>query len=310
LDADFTRERVTTLNLWEVMRKLLADQRRETLTPSGRIATHELHRFYYPKMGAVALAQGYVSKVEALSGRLRLGATVEQIDLDRGAARGHTRGAPWEIPFDYVLSTIPLDALVPLMAPAPPREVADLAGSLRYRAILLVCLCIRKENVIGPFWIYYTDRFFNRISEYKHFSPDLVPPGRTGICLEVGCNVGDDLWNANDAAIVERSLPDLEALDLVRRDQIEDFVVIREANAYPIYDVGYRRRIGRLIEWLEGAGTIATAGRQGRFLYCNQDAAIKSGFEAGEAIVQWREKGSAQARAASAGEGPRRKIVR
>jgi protoporphyrinogen oxidase len=111
------------------------------------------------------------------------------------------------------------------------------------------------------------------------------------------------------------SLPDLEKLSLVRRDEIEDFVVIREKNAYPIYDVGYKRRIGEIVDWLESTRRIATAGRQGRFLYCNQDAAIKSGFEAGEAIVQWHAAGAgestaAQPRVALAGQGPRRQIVR
>ena len=138
---------------------------------------------------------------------------------------------------------------------------------------------------------------------------DLAPEGKTGICLEVGCNVGDELWNATDEELVEKSMPDLLDLGLLEREQIEDFFVIREANAYPIYDVGYKARIGELIDWLEGSGFIATAGRQGRFLYCNQDAAIKSGFEAGEAIVNWHQSGEAAPRMAVAGQGPRRKIV-
>jgi protoporphyrinogen oxidase len=315
LDADFTRDRVPTLNLWDVMLKLFVDPTRAKLTPSGRIATHELHRFYYPVQGARALSEGYVRKVVEAGGRIHLRAMPESVDLDERVVTARVGGVTREFPFDYVLSSIPLDDLVGLVQPEPPPEIARHAGSLRYRAILLVNLCVRKEKVIGPFWIYYTDRFFNRISEYKHFSPALVPEGKTGICLEVGCNVGDELWNADDARLVEMSLPDLEKLSLVRRDEIEDFVVIREKNAYPIYDVGYKRRIGEIVDWLESTRRIATAGRQGRFLYCNQDAAIKSGFEAGEAIVQWHAAGAgestaAQPRVALAGQGPRRQIVR
>lgn len=312
LDADFTRDRVPTLNLWEVIRKLFADQKRETLTPSGRIATHELHRFYYPVQGARALSEGYAEKVLCQGAKIHLGAEIERVDLDERVVRTRVGGARREIPFDYILSSIPLDTLVGLIAPAPPEEIASAAATLRYRAILLVNLCVRKENVIGPFWIYYTDRVFNRISEYKHFSPALVPAGKTGICLEIGCNVNDALWNADDAHLVEKCIPDLLDLELLTRDEIEDFVVIREKHAYPIYDVGYKARIGKMIEWLESTGRIATAGRQGRFLYCNQDAAIKSGFEAGGAIVGWHESGEIAPlpRIAVAGQGPRRQILR
>lgn len=310
LDADFTRDRVPSLNLWEVIRKLFANPERERLTPSGRIATHDLHRFYYPRRGARALPEGYAERVRALGGRFRLGAEIERVDLERRVARGGAGGESWALPFDRLLSTIPVNELVALLTPPPPAEVRALARSLRYRAILLVNLCVARPNVIGPFWIYFTDRFFNRISEYKHFSPDLVPEGKTGICLEVGCNEGDELWRAPDAEIVERALPDLEALGLLRREEIEAFLVIRERTAYPIYDVGYKERVARLVEWVEGTGAIATAGRQGRFLYINQDAAIRSGFEAGDALARQQAGEEAAPRAAAAADGPRRTIVR
>jgi protoporphyrinogen oxidase len=310
LDADFTRDRVPSLHLWDVIRKFFVRGARERHTPSGRTPTHDLHVLYYPKQGGRSLPLGYAKRVRLLGGRFRFGATIERVDLGSRAVMGHTSGSRWRASFDYLLNTIPMDSLMKLVAPQPPREIMELAVRLRYRAVLLLCLCVRKPNVIGPFWIYFTDRFFNRISEFKHFSPDLVPDGKTGICLEVGCNEGDELWRMPDRELVRRALPDLLDLALVSEDEIDDCVVIREANAYPIYDVGYQARVTRLIEWIEGTGVIATAGRQGRFLYVNQDAAIKSGFEAGEALVRRHAEGMMLPRVAVAGEGPRRSIIR
>jgi len=309
LDADFTRDRVPSLHLWDIIRKLFVNSARQRLTPSGRVPTHDLHTFYYPKQGARALPLGYAEKIRSLGGRFRFGAEIRRVNLDTLVVTGRSARASWTLPFDYILNTIPLDTLVSLIHPPPPPEISTLASGLRYRAVLLICLCIRKPKVIGTFWIYYTDRFFNRISEFKHFSPDLVPEGKTGICLEVGCKEGDKLWNASDSEIVARAMPDLKDLGLVTEEEIEDFVVIREANAYPIYDVGYKRRLGRLINWLEGTGLIMTAGRQGRFLYVNQDAAIKSGFEAGQAIVRLHESGEVASRITLEDERPRRKIM-
>jgi protoporphyrinogen oxidase len=162
--------------------------------------------------------------------------------------------------------------------------VSELAAQLRYRAIMLVNLCVNKPEVIKPFWIYYTDRLFNRISEYRHFSSNLAPQGKTGICMEIGCDIGDELWNAPDEEIVHLCVNDLENLGLLTRHDIEGELIIREPNAYPIYDVGYKQRVKRLVEWLRDEAGIFTAGRQGRFLYINQDAAIISGLEAGEEV--------------------------
>lgn len=312
LDADFTRDRVPTLDLWDVIKKLFTDpvrdQKKAMLTPSGRIATHDLHTFYYPRAGAQALPRGYAQRVTELGGTILTGAELAQIDRAEKVVRGRARGEAFEIPYDGMISTIPLDVLGGLLDPAPPDDVAELAAALRHRAILLVNLCVRKPQVIGPFWIYYTDRFFNRISEYRHFSPDLAPAGKTGICLEVGCNRNDALWCASDDEIVKLCLPDLQNLGLLEPDDIEAHLVIREANAYPIYDVGYKARINRLVSWIEHDARIMTAGRQGRFLYINQDAAIVNGLDAARALCTLHETGRVVEREVWDSR-PRRKIV-
>lgn len=310
LDADFARDRLPTLNLWDVARKLFTDPEREQMreTPSGRVPTHDLHVFYYPKKGARQLPRAYADRVREHGGRFRFDTDVERVEWKNRTVHGRSGGEPFVAPYDALVSTIPLDVLTELMEPAPPARIRQLAQSLRYRGIILANLCVDKEEVIPCYWIYYTDRLFNRISEYRHFSPDLVPEGQTGICLELGCNESEELWNADDGEIVRRCLPDLEELDLVSRDEILGHQVIREPNAYPIYDVGYRERINELVEWLEGRAHIMTAGRQGRFLYINQDAAIKSGYEAGAAATELVETGQAPTRRVW-DDRPRRKVV-
>lgn len=310
LDADFTRDRVPTLHLWDVIRKLFTDPAKERVraTPSGRVQ-HELDTFCYPTRGARALPLAYARRLAERGVRFHYRVQLERIDLGRQEVVGRVDGVPFTLAFAGLLSTIPLDGLVRLLQPAAPPDIAALARNLRYRSVLLVNLCVRKPQVLGPLWIYYTNRFFNRISEYRNFSPALVPKGKTGICLEVGCDAGDALWNAEDSEIVRRCLPDLADLGLVKESEIEDYLVIRERNAYPIYDVGYRQRINRLVAWLEGETGILTAGRQGRFLYVNQDAAIRSGREAGAALAELLETGRTAHRPVWADERPRRKII-
>jgi protoporphyrinogen oxidase len=311
LDADFTRDRVPSLHLWDIVRKLFSDPARDQqrMTPSGRVITHDLHTGYYPKRGAQALPLGYMDKARRLGAEFRFLVEIDAIDREAGMLRGRENGTPITLPFDRVVSTIPIDALLPRLLPPPPPEIAQLATGLRYRGIILVNLCVNRPQVISPHWIYFTDRLFNRISEYRHFSQELAPPGKTGICLELGGNANDALWNAPDDEIVRHCVLELVELDLLRLGDVEGALVIREPNAYPLYDVGYRARIDRLITWLEESAGIVTAGRQGRFLYCNQDAAIKSGFEAGAAAARLLETGSLGDRPLQEDVRPRRKIV-
>ncbi len=311
LDADFTRDRVPSLNLWDVIRKFFVDPKKEQFRtgPSGRVLTHDLHSFYYPKLGAAALPRGYERRIRGLGGRFRFGVEIDRIDTEQRVITGEAGGERFALPYSALVSSIPLDVMLRVIHPAPPPEITALATQVRHRGIMLVNLCISKPKVIDAFWVYFTDRFFNRISEYKYFSEDLAPEGKTGICCEVGCNDSTQLWGANDAEVFERCLKDLEALGLVTRAEVENYLIIREPNAYPIYDVGYKDRISVLVDWLENDAGIATAGRQGRFLYINQDAAIRSGLEAGQAVAQRLQTGESRARPLTEDDRPKRKIL-
>lgn len=312
IDADFTRDRVPALNLWEVIRKLFTrpDHEQKRTGPSGRVVTHDLHSFFYPKRGAGTLPEAYAKRVRGLGGEFILGASPRGIDTSACVVEVQQGEEILSFEYDGLVSTIPLDDLVPMIAPPAPAEIRLLASALRYRAILLVNISVNKPEVIGPFWVYFTDRFFNRISEYRHFSSELAPPGQTGICLEVACHRGDALWHAEDEEIVRLCMKDLSELGLLELDEIDDYSVIREPNAYPIYDVGYRGRLNNLLGWLEGTAHIMTAGRQGQFLYINQDAALMSGRAAGEAAAELHETGNVPRRPFEPQKRPRRKVVR
>lgn len=285
LDVDFARDRVPHINLWEVIKKLVFNIHKVRVTPSGRVATHDQHIFFYPKQGTYVISEAYANKVRNLNGNIHLSVTITKIDTEAKTVHYLFGDREQVLEYDYLISTIPLHSLFNLIHPRPEASVMNLLDSLQYRAIILVCLSVNKESVFGPFWIYYTNEFFNRISEYKKFSPEVVPPGKTGICLEIGCNVNDELYREKDENIYQRVLPDLKKLDLVQEEEIEDYVIIREPNAYPLYTVGYNDVLNRLFEYIESFGDMFTAGRQGRFSYINQDQAIKSGYEVAEGIV-------------------------
>ena len=285
LDADFARDRVPHLSLWEVLVRMILRRSAPKVTPSGRLATHDNHCFLYPKQGAQVLSDRLAQRIAEAGGSIELSVRITRVDTAEKLVYFETERGLDCAPYDSLVSTIPIGSLLELVTPAPPRAVLACAGRLRYRAVLLVCLCVNKPSVIGPYWIYFTTRLFNRVSEYNKFSPEVVPAGKTGLCLEIGCDPGDALYRQDDAELSSRAIGELEGLGLLKAGDVEDYCVIREPFAYPVYHVGYREDLRVLSNYVGSLDGVVTAGRQGAFRYINQDQALASGREAAERVI-------------------------
>jgi protoporphyrinogen oxidase len=107
LDVDFARDRVPSLHLWDTLRKLFTNPSKEQMrvTPSGRLITHDLHTFYYPKRGAGALPQSYVRRLTEMGVRFRYGVTLRGIDLATKTVTGTSHGAAFSLAYDGLVSS-------------------------------------------------------------------------------------------------------------------------------------------------------------------------------------------------------------
>ena len=286
LDADFARDRVPHPSMWDMLAKMLFGRQTAKPTPSGRVATHDNHCFLYPKHGAQVLSDRLAERMEHCGGTIELSARITQIDTAEKLVYFQTERGLDCLNYDHLVSTIPCGSLLDLLSPAPPADVLARTARLRYRAVLLVCLCVNRPSVIGTYWIYFTTRLFNRLSEYNKFSPDVVPAGKTGLCLEIGCDRGDELYTAADADIIRRVVNELQDLKLVAASDVDDYCVIREPFAYPVYHIGYREDLRAIAQYLQSLHGVEAAGRQGAFQYINQDQALKSGREAAERVIR------------------------
>ena len=100
----------------------------------------------------------------------------------------------------------------------------------------------------------------------------MVPePGRTALCFEYFCFKGDDLWNAEDAALIALATRELETLDLAAGARVVDGCVVRVPKAYPVYDAAYRGHLATIRASLDPIDNLHTVGRNGMHKYNNQD---------------------------------------
>lgn len=257
----------------QARRRIAADSPAKLIRKA--LSSTQSRRFLYP-VGGFGRIPAAIGDAAARAGvDLRLGAAVDELRPHDGgwaiaARRGEERIRMWT---PLVLSTIPVAVLARLIGP-PPEIAASLQG-LASRAMLLVYLAVEADRWTEYDAHYFPDRDipFTRVSEPKNYreSPH-DPPGRTVVCVEIPCDVGDAVWTASAADIVARVRRGLRAVGLA--DPGEDAVIRRLPHAYPVYGPDSEAAMDRVFGWLDHAAGVVTFGRQGLFAHDNTHHAL------------------------------------
>jgi protoporphyrinogen oxidase len=241
--------------------------------------------FLYPRRGFMEIADGLARLFRRAGGRLLLGHRVARLQR-RGAGIRSVEAISGEgrldLPADLVVSTIPLKALLQALDPPAAPPAVDAASALRHRAMIGVYLGIRRPHLTEDHWVYVPDPSirFNRLSETTNYSAEMAPPGRTGLCLEVACDPGDEIWRESDEAQVSRAVEDLVRLGWIgSAGEVEASWVRRFSTAYPVYTVGYRRDLSAIESSLEGLKNLRLCGRQGSFWYGSTAQGIRQALD-------------------------------
>jgi protoporphyrinogen oxidase len=289
ISADWAAERISLIDLADVVLRLARLRR----TPTRTYA----RRYRYPRLGMGQLYRAMASEIVRRGGVVRTGAHVVGIETDDAraiAVRIETQRGPERVPVGYLLSTMPLPELFRHLRPAPTGELERASAALRFRALTFVNLMLRRATFSENTWMYVAAGGLrtSRIQEPKRRSFWMAPPQHTSLMLEVPCDVGDTIWKADVVQLRQRGLAELRELGFVVDDVMDAFVV-RVAQGYPVYHLGYDRDRRLLLSEVDRFTNVLTAGRQGLFRYVFMDAAIQMGVRAAEQMIS-RHRNSAE----------------
>ncbi len=148
-------------------------------------------------------------------------------------------------------------------------------------------LALDRPQVSPDSWTYFPSPalLFGRSHEPKNWSPAMVPgPGVTSLALEVFASPGDESWRADDSALVNRAVAELEAVGGVPAAEVIGAWVLRVPYAYPLYSLGYRDRLGRLRAAMARWPRLSLVGRTGSFCYRNVDGIVEDCFNLAAAL--------------------------
>ncbi|HEY7784508.1 MAG TPA: FAD-dependent oxidoreductase [Pyrinomonadaceae bacterium] len=275
LSAIQARRRVSAGSLGKMARKILA------LAPGRKVAKGG--RFFYPQDGygqisralaAAACSNGVELHLRTSVRRITLG-TPHQIEVEKA---GQSR----VFETDYIWSTIPLSILARIMQPEPPREVIEASNQMEFRAMVLVYLVLDQQQ-----WTEFDAHYFpeadiklTRLSEPKNYSAKGEPAGRTVLCGELPCMVGDEVWNATDEELGSLVRKSLEKCNLPIEAPVLRVVARKIPYAYPIYRQGYETHFNVLDDWASNLDRVLTFGRQGLFAHDNTHHALAMAYAA------------------------------
>ncbi|WP_218280901.1 hypothetical protein [Verrucomicrobium spinosum] len=184
---------------------------------------------------------------------------------------------------ERLVSTMPLGSLVRALVPSAPPHVLQAAQSLRHRDFLIVTLVVRAKEIFPDNWLYIHDPQFRvgRVQNFRNWSVEMVAdPELTTLGMEYFCSRGDELWELKDDALIRLATREMVSLGFAPETQVEGGFVIRQPNAYPVYDDDYAGHVSVVRDYLAGFENLATVGRSGMHRYNNQDHSMISAMSA------------------------------
>ena len=226
-------------------------------------------RFLYPRLGIGELPK---SMAKSLPVELELGRAPLAIDpLAREMIFENET-----VPYDVLVSTIPLSNLIGLLR-GVPEDVANAAKRLRCTHLYYLDVALDGPCEKPLHWVYVPEEKypFYRVGCYSNFSSAMAPAGKANLYVELS----------------DRNEPNLETLlprvgeGLVEMGLIDSMSRIRFArvrridHAYVIFDHAYFSSLEVILPFLE-KNRIVTTGRYGGWNYSAMEDALRFGRDA------------------------------
>jgi protoporphyrinogen oxidase len=190
---------------------------------------------------------------------------------------------------DFFFSTMPLKSLITCMNPAPEEKIILAAEKLCYRGLILVNLIVDKKNICPDHWLYIHEKDVKvvRIDNMNNFSLCMVEHEQhTALSLEYFAFADSAFWQKSDDEFIELGKKEVVKIGLVKTKEILDGVVVREAEAYPVYDEHYKKHLHPVLDYLAHFSNLQLIGRNGVHRYNNMDSAMLSAMNASQHVIE------------------------
>jgi protoporphyrinogen oxidase len=256
LEAEQARRRISAASPVDVARRLVGRGKRAS------------SQFLYPRTGYGAIVERLAEAASSAGVDIRLNTTIAQIDLNQ-----------------TTLFTPAPAVLAKALSPAVPAEISRAVAAQRTRAMVLTYLVLEVDQYT-PFDAHYLpgpETPMSRLSEPKNYRDGPDPAGRTVLCAEIPCWVGDPVWNASPEELGELVTADLMGLGLPPAHPVE-VEVRRLGSVYPVYELANAAERAEVRRWSASFDNVMVLGRQGLGVPDNLHHVLRMGWEAAACV--------------------------
>jgi protoporphyrinogen oxidase len=242
----------------------------------------------YPKQGIGKMASHIAERIIESKGKIQTGCRIEEIKQKPDGTFSVTtdcNGKKSLFEGDYVISTLPLTELIPIMNPAPPEEVRKSVQHLSYLSLIVVYLVIPKREILESSYVYHLATPYNRIGDMNKFCPNLCPEDENMLALEFTCHKGDSLWRKNKDELFDMSISYLERDGILKRNEVKNIFILKAPYGYPIYTYDYKKHLDTIKTFVRQTSNLENVGRTGNYQYMDMDQCLHYGFLKAEEVL-------------------------
>jgi protoporphyrinogen oxidase len=289
IDKYVAEKRIPIMSLTDLIRTLILRRPSKMSHPEWSSAS-----FYLPD-GIGALPEFFEKEFLKDGGRIHFSSVPTKIStLQEKASKIEIQNGSGtkEFETDYLLSTIPINAMIELFSESSSKPVES-AKSLDYVASVLLFLKTNKRDVIPAKLLYFSEPevLFSRVSDVGGFSPKMVPDSQNLLCLEFPCSEGDGVWKMTLEELTEHAVSVMVDRGVLKREEIIGSFVEKITHSYPRFRHGFLDHLKSCHDFINSYDNCLSYGRQGGFAYVNTDAVIHLGFQAADAVVMAKAAG-------------------
>ncbi|MCQ2455529.1 MAG: NAD(P)/FAD-dependent oxidoreductase [Clostridia bacterium] len=300
LDSKWGSQRVKELSISKMIFEFFAKKHNKDYKTRN---TSLIEQFYYPKYGPGQLWEEMAKRIETAGGLVLYNTICKKINVENGCISSveieNKSGKANTIKCDFLISSTSISELITMLNDIIPHNIKIVSNKLPYRDFVTVGLLVNKlaikntttmntTNDIPPdCWIYVQDNSVKvgRIQIFNNWSPFLVarPKDTVWIGLEYFCFENDELWNLSDEKFSEFAIEELTKIGIIDKNQVLDYVVLKEKKAYPAYYGSYSN-FDVVKDYLKNYHNLICVGRNGQHRYNNMDHSMLTGILASRYI--------------------------
>jgi protoporphyrinogen oxidase len=244
--------------------------------------------FYYPGkgIGVIPEALARFCGPEAIETNAR----VTRVFHDGTAVTGIEINGSRQVLAHAAVSTLPLSALIAALTPSAPASIRELAAKLEFRDVLLVALFVDRPCISRNASIYFPSRefCFTRLYEPKNRSPELAPPDKTCVVLEIPTRRDHPFWSMNEKELTRQVVDSFLKTGFIEEREILGSTVHKLPFAYPILEAGFDGKVQSIMDYLRKFRNLKISGRCGKFLYTHLHDMMMFGREIAAELLQER----------------------